>query len=85
MSYVLVIALFLLPMIVWLRREAPFGQDTVEAALKSNPVGAALGALQTPGFESYDLLPAAWWFAGFVTLFMLFILGIQVWRLTRPD
>lgn len=85
MSYVIVIALFLLPMIVWLRREAPFGQDTVEAALKSNPVGAALSALQTPGFESYDLLPAAWWFAGFVSLFMLFVLGIQVWRLTRPD
>ena len=85
MSYVVVIGLFLAPMVVWLRREAPFGQDTVEAALKTNPVGAALSALQTPGFESYDLLPAAWWFAGFVSLIMLFVLGIQVWRLTRPD
>ncbi|MEM8670274.1 MAG: ABC transporter permease subunit [Planctomycetota bacterium] len=85
MSYVVVIALFLLPMIVWLRRDAPFGRDTVEIALMSNPVGAALSELETPGFETYNLLPAAWWVAAVISAVMFFVLGVQVWRLTRPD
>lgn len=85
MSYVLVIGLFLSPMLIWLRRDAPFGRDTVEIALMSNPLGAALSELQTPGFESYNLLPTAWWVAAAISIVMLFVLGIQVWRLTRPD
>lgn len=85
MTYVIVTALFLAPMLIWLGRDAPFGHDTVQTALLSNPVGAALSVIEAPGFESYNLLPAAWWVAAIVSIVMFFVLGIQVWRLTRPD
>jgi ABC-type transport system involved in multi-copper enzyme maturation permease subunit len=82
-TYVVVIGLFLAPILVWLGRDAPFGHDTVQAALLINPVGAALSVIRAPGFEMYNLLPAAWWIAGIISLFMFVVLGVQVWRLTR--
>lgn len=82
-SYVAVVTVFLTPLLVWLGRDAPFGRETVNAALTATPVGAALSVIETPGFASYDLLPMAWWVAGAVSLFMFGILGIQVWRLSR--
>ncbi len=82
-TYVVVIGLFLAPILIWLARDAPFGHDTVEAALLTNPVGAALNVISTPGFESYDLLPASWWIAAIVSTFMFAVLGFQVWRLSR--
>lgn len=84
MTYVAVISLFLVPLLIWLGRDAPFGHDTVQAALLINPVGAALNVIEAPGFENYNLLPAAWWIAGIVSAIMFAILGVQVWRLTRP-
>jgi ABC-type transport system involved in multi-copper enzyme maturation permease subunit len=83
MTYVVVISLFLAPILVWLGRDAPFGHDTVQAALLTNPVGAALSVIEAPGFEIYVLLPAAWWIAGILSAFMFLVLGVQVWRLTR--
>jgi hypothetical protein len=83
-TYVVVIVLFLIPILVWLGRDAPFGYDTVQAALLITPVGAALNVIEAPGFESYDLLPAAWWIAAAVSSLMFVVLGIQVWRLSRP-
>ena len=83
MTYVAVVSLFLTPILVWLGRDAPFGHDTVKAALLINPVGAALSVIEAPGFAGYDLLPAAWWIAGIVSAFMFLVLGVQVWRLTR--
>ncbi|KAA5541854.1 ABC transporter permease subunit [Roseiconus nitratireducens] len=82
--YIVVIALFLAPLLIWLGRDAPFGHDTVQKALLITPVGAALNVIEAPGFENYTLLPAAWWIAGAVTALMALVLGIQVWRLTRP-
>lgn len=83
-SYVTVMALFLIPLLVWLGRDAPFGHDTVQMALLITPVGAALSVIQAPGFTNYDLLPAAWWVAGGISGFMFLVFGVQVWRLTRP-
>jgi hypothetical protein len=83
-AYVIVMAVFLIPMLVWLGRDAPFGHDTVQFALMINPVGAALSAIGAPEFSSYNLLPAAWWVAGAVSSFMFLVFGVQVWRLTRP-
>jgi ABC-type transport system involved in multi-copper enzyme maturation permease subunit len=83
-TYVTVMSLFLVPMLVWLGRDAPFGHDTVQLALLINPVGAALSVIEAPGFSSYNLLPAAWWVAGIVSSFMFLAFGVQVWRLTRP-
>ena len=82
-TYVVVIGLFLTPILIWMARDAPFGHDTVEAALLTNPVGAALNVISAPGFESYDLLPASWWIAAVVSAFMFAVLGFQVWRLSR--
>jgi ABC-type transport system involved in multi-copper enzyme maturation permease subunit len=83
-AYVIVMTLFLIPLLVWLGRDAPFGHHTVQAALLMNPTGAALSVIETPGFENYDLLPAAWWIAGGVSMLMFLIFGLQVWRLSRP-
>ncbi len=82
-TYVIVILLFLMPILIWLARDAPFGYETVRVALLTTPVGAALSVIEAPGFQQYDLLPFAWWFAGVTSLLMFLILGIQVWRLTR--
>jgi hypothetical protein len=82
-TYVAVIALFVTPILVWLGRDAPFGHDVVETALMATPVGAALSVIGAPGFENYELLPAAWWVAGIVSAVMFVLLGVQVWRLSR--
>lgn len=82
-TYVVVVTVFLFPFLVWLGRDAPFGRETVQNALLTNPVGAALSVIQMPGFETYELLPTAWWIAGILSALMFLILGIQVWRLTR--
>jgi ABC-type transport system involved in multi-copper enzyme maturation permease subunit len=82
-SYVVVMSLFLLPLLIWLGRDAPFGHDTVQMALLINPVGAALSVIESPGFTNYDLLPAAWWVAGGMSTLMFLVFGVQVWRLTR--
>ena len=82
-TYVVVIGMFLLPVLFWLGRDAPFGHDTVEKALLITPVGAALSVMESPGFTQYELLPAAWWVAGVISLLMLIVLGFQTWRLSR--
>lgn len=82
-TYVCVVTLYLAPILVWLGRDAPFGHETVQNALLLTPVGAALSVIEAPGFAKYDLLPMAWWLAGVISLLMLFVLGIQTWRLSR--
>ncbi len=82
-TYVVVVAIFLFPLLVWLGRDAPFGFATVQSALLTTPVGAALNVIQAPGFEGYQLLPLSWWIAGVLSFIMFLVLGVQVWRLTR--
>ena len=82
--YIVLMVLFLGPMLIWLAREAPFGHNTVEAILLINPMGAALSAMEAPGFTQYALMPAAWYVAGFVSVGLLLSLAAQVWRLNRP-
>jgi ABC-type transport system involved in multi-copper enzyme maturation permease subunit len=82
-TYVVVIAVFLVPLLVWLGRDAPFGFETVETALLTTPVGAALSVIDAPGFGAYELLPLAWWVSGILSSVMFLVLGVQVWRLSR--
>ncbi|MDV6029478.1 MAG: ABC transporter permease subunit [Phycisphaera sp. RhM] len=83
-TYVVVMALFVIPLLVWLGRGAPFGFEMVQRVLLINPVGAALSVIETPGFEQYNLLPAAWYVAGGFSALMFLVFGLKVWRLTRP-
>ena len=82
--YIALMILFLGPILIWLAREAPFGHDTVQTILLSNPMGAALSVMEAPGFTQYELLPAAWYVAGFMSVALLLVLSVQLWRLTRP-
>jgi hypothetical protein len=72
-------------MLVWLGRDAPFGHSTVEAALITNPLAAALSVIEMPGFTEYDLVPGNWWLLGYASAFCLAVLAVQTWRLTRPS
>ena len=83
-AYVILMFLFLGPLLIWLGRDAPFGHSTVQTSLLATPVGAALSVIKSPGFEHYELLPAAWWISGVASVLLLGVLGVQTWRLTRP-
>ena len=72
-------------MVVWAGRDAPFGHTTVENVLKVNPVAAALSVINAPGFRTYDLLPANWWFLGIASAAMLVLLTVRTWRLVQPQ
>jgi ABC-type transport system involved in multi-copper enzyme maturation permease subunit len=84
-AYSLLVAICGGTMLVWLARDAPFGHDTVRAALLINPMAAALEILEVPAFTGYDLMPANWWIVGVACLVLLTVLGVQTWRLTRPQ
>jgi ABC-type transport system involved in multi-copper enzyme maturation permease subunit len=73
------------PLLVWLGRNAPFGQRTVESVLTISPVAAALHASETPGFVEYNLLPANWWLMGGISIALLVLLVVRTRQLYRPD
>jgi ABC-type transport system involved in multi-copper enzyme maturation permease subunit len=84
-SYMVLAAVCVAPLLVWLGRDAPFGHDAVRLALAVDPVAAALGATDTPGFAHYDLLPANWWVIGSASAVLLVVLVARTRRLYRPD
>ena len=84
-SYAILISLYAGTMLVWLNRDAPFSHSFVRQTLMFNPMATALSAIQTPGFEGYDLVPTGWWTTGAMCLGLLIILYIRIWRLSRPD
>ena len=83
-AYAVLLAVCAVPLLVWLGRDAPFGHSTVEAALSVNPIAAALSVIRMPGFQSYSLIPANWWFLGICSLISLFVLMVQTYRISRP-
>mgnify|MGYP000039713419 CR=1 FL=1 len=84
-SYGILIAIFGGTMLVWMNRDAPFGYEFVQNALRLNPMAAALNAMQTEGFTSYNLVPSTWWITGISSGVLLVILYVRLIRLTRPD
>jgi ABC-type transport system involved in multi-copper enzyme maturation permease subunit len=84
-SYLSLLAVSVGPLLVWLGRGAPFGHATVEKVLSVSPVAAALQASATPGFASYELLPANWWVIGSACVVVLGLLSVRTWRLCRPE
>jgi ABC-type transport system involved in multi-copper enzyme maturation permease subunit len=84
-SYLAILGVCVLPLLIWLGRDAPFGHTTVEAALTISPVAAALCASQTPGFAIYQLLPANWQVVGCLSVVLLLFLWIRTRQLYRPE
>jgi len=84
-SYALMIGLCAGTLVFWMGRGAPFTHDTVEAALKLNPLAATLHAVDARGFKDYNLLPANWYFTGSVSALSLLVLIVQTRRLSRAS
>jgi ABC-type transport system involved in multi-copper enzyme maturation permease subunit len=84
-SYALLVAIFGGTMLIWMNRDAPFGFDFVQNALRLNPMAAALNAMQAEGFQSYNLIPSAWGITGACSVVLMIILYVQTLRLTKPD
>lgn len=84
-SYGILILIFGGTMLVWMNRDAPFGHEFVQSALRLNPMAAALNAMQADGFQGYDLIPATWQYTGATCAVLLVILYLRVFRLTKPD
>jgi ABC-type transport system involved in multi-copper enzyme maturation permease subunit len=72
-------------MLVWLGRGAPFGHRIVQNVLTVNPMAAALGMINLPGFAQYHLLPANWWFTGYASALCFLVLVFRTWQLARPQ
>jgi len=85
LSYLVLLTICLGPLLIWLGRGAPFGPRTVEVALLMSPVAAALQAAGTPGFATYQLLPANWWLIGSSSVALLALLTVRTWQLYRPE
>ena len=69
---------------VWLGKET-FSPAVVETVLKVNPLAAALSAIEESPFYSYNLLPTNWYIMGCASAVAFLVLGVQIWRLTRPQ
>ena len=84
-AYGALLSIFAVPLVIWMGRDAPFGHDTVEAALCINPIAAALSVIRMPGFQHYSLIPANWWFLGTCSVVSLAVLIGQTYRISRPQ
>ncbi len=84
-AYAALLAVCVVPLLIWLGRDAPFGHGTVEAVLTINPVAAALSVIRMPGFQNYELIPSNWWFLGIVSVLSIIVLLVQTWRISRPQ
>jgi ABC-type transport system involved in multi-copper enzyme maturation permease subunit len=83
-SYALLGAVCFGTMLFWFGRDTTFGHATIEAVLKVNPMAAALTIIEAPGFTTFNLVPANWWWMGGMCLVCAVILLLRTWRLTRP-
>jgi ABC-type transport system involved in multi-copper enzyme maturation permease subunit len=84
-AYLALLTICVVPLLVWLGRDAPFGQATVQTVLSIDPVAAALQASENPGFIQYQLLPLNWWIIGSLCVALLIFLRLRVWQLCRPE
>lgn len=84
-SYLLLAVLWGGSILVWLGRDELFGFRVVSMALSVNPLAAALNINRTPGFITYDLIPANWWLMGGGSIMCFLLLNLQIRRLSRPE
>jgi hypothetical protein len=84
-SYGVLAAVCVVPLLMWLGRDGPFGHTAVRTVLVVDPVAAALRAMDTQGFTQFDLIPANWWIMGAASIVLLLVLIVRTRRLYRPD
>jgi ABC-type transport system involved in multi-copper enzyme maturation permease subunit len=84
-AYGILISLFAGTLLVWVNLDAPFGHTLVENTLRFNPLAAALGAIEAEGFQTFNLIPSAWWFSSAISGGLLVVLYLRVRRLSQPD
>jgi ABC-type transport system involved in multi-copper enzyme maturation permease subunit len=84
-AYAMLFAVCAGTLLVWLARDAPFGFETVETALRLNPLAAALSITETRGFGQYDLVPENWWLMGGASALLFLLLIVRTWRLMQPE
>jgi hypothetical protein len=84
-TYSLLLGLYAGTMLIWLARDAPFGHDIVEKALRLNLLAASLNIFEVQGFTGYDLAPQAWWFAGVTSAILLVFVICRTQWLLRPQ
>ena len=84
-AYSVLVAICVVPLLVWAGRGAPFGHTTVQTVLTINPIAATLSVIRFPGFQEYDLIPIHWWVSGILSGISLIVLVVQTIRLSRPQ
>ncbi len=84
-AYGILISLFAGTLLVWVNLDAPFGHSLVESTLRLNPLAAALSAIEAEGFQTFNLIPSAWWISSTLCGVLLIVLYARVRRLSQPD
>lgn len=84
-AYSVLVAICVVPLLIWAGRGAPFGHTTVQTVLTVNPIAASLSVIRFPGFREYDLIPIHWWVSGILSAISLVVLVAQTIRLSRPQ
>ncbi len=84
-TYGILLAVYAGTFLIWMARDAPFGHEIVEGALRLNLLAASLQILNVQGFTAYDLVPQAWWFAGVTSVILLVFVVIRTQWLLRPS
>lgn len=83
-AYAVLSAMYVITLFVWLFRGKPFGHRVVENVLSINPIAAAMQVIETPGFETFDLVRSNWVIMGVGCMASLVLLIVQTYRLTQP-
>ncbi|GIW91356.1 MAG: hypothetical protein KatS3mg109_1788 [Pirellulaceae bacterium] len=83
-TYLVLLLLYAGTLLIWLARDAPFGHDLVESALRLNTLAAAWNIIGTPGFRAYRLVPDAWNITAAACAVLLVLLWARVRYLLRP-
>jgi len=84
-TYVVLLVVYCGTLLVWLARDAPFGHDVVENALRINTLAAAFHLMGTPGFHAYRLIPDAWNITAAATAVLFVVLCARVRYLMKPE
>jgi ABC-type transport system involved in multi-copper enzyme maturation permease subunit len=84
-AYGILFVIYAGSILVWLGRDAPFGHDVVEFALRLNLLAAALNILEVQGFTQYDIVSESWWIAGVTSAVLYLFVIVRTQLLLRPQ